>query len=168
MGRALFDPLSVEPIDALEDRARKLEERLQAISGIPAIPLTGVNLDDSWRASITNLNYVYNNYFALSVRCMRSGLRIEQPWVTPAGTTGELKMEVWTLFGPTGGDTATIALPAASSGSAVWNYEHSLAKGAGVFSILCMARRPSGTGTVLVGHPQIDQVDLSGCSTTGV
>lgn len=77
-------------------------------------------------------------------------IQIEVLWSTDVGTTGELRLENAVI----GGNVSNIAtLPAASSGVAVFRWQHGQPVGTGPFIPEVKARRTGGAGNVNIYHP---------------
>lgn len=174
MGEGLLLGPSSAGAEALQDRdelrrvgALETRPRVQApvsLSPVPYIP--GPQTD--WYSNITNgAAFGAGNdspWAAQMPRVAHRGVFASIPWITEAGTTGEIKL---TAASGTK-QAATVALPAASSGTVVYRWLHGLDLWLASYNLDVYARRASGANLVRVGYPHIYMIEARGCTATGL
>lgn len=103
---------------------------------------TSATFADLWRAGVPVIT--------------ANALSVSIPWSTDTGTTGDLRVAVFSGT-PSSlvfvGSTGRVAIPAASSGFQVFNWLHSLPNGQGPYYFDVQARRTAGAANVNVYQP---------------
>lgn len=166
---ALLDPVVYDP--TLADLARRIALLEQAPQVLPPVGLSPVPYDVAvsidWYCNVTAAVFGASGaspWAAQMPRVARRGLFVAIPWITEAGTTGEVRLTAASGSAQAG----TVTLPAASSGTVTYRWLHNLPLWYTSYNLDVWARRTGGANNVRIGYPSCFMVDAAGCTLTGL
>jgi len=132
-------------------------------SGYWLIPVVAATFNSSNQATIP--------WIVQIDRVSHRAFSIDIPWVTDAGTTGEMRLAVINPPAPNS-PTSAVAMGAGASGTTGFRWVHGLepfTSGSDIWFQI-EARRTSGTGNVYIGYPRGggSMVSPENCTASGV
>ena len=169
---AILDPYSGDQrLEDLIARVASLEQRPQFTPPLyyQAAPYqSSVPPDANWYTGHTNgfLTDSQGTPWVMPIpRVAKPAAYCRIAWITPAATTGEIRVTSGSVGATT---TSTVVLPAGSSGvqTFLWLHNVRLWQNQVIFDV--QARRASGAGTVLVQAPVFALVDTNSATLTGL
>lgn len=164
----ILDPIGINAegrdLSRIIARLEALERQPQLLppTAHPGRPVQALSLDGY--QNVTSGTFV-TCWDTVLERVVHMAVFLVVPWITEAGTTGEMFVSVG------GAVTSTVALPAASSGSQTFRWRHGLTPWLNT-EVYCtlQARRTGGANNVRMGVPYTGfvQCDPRGATATGV